>query len=332
MLYTGIFIIIATMIWDWTSSSDNKIAAIYYRIPAAISIILILIPVYVKRLQRHLVDVTLVMSFISLCCLFMNYLLLPERTPYLPAILYYFMSSFLVFGPVVPTWKLVMGIFTPIPLIAIYLNTFNQTEQYAFSIFMHVIPTHAFLLLTALQVKRNAEQNYTLFCQTYQLATLDSLTNLLNRRAWEQQADHALQRSIRDHTSFAIVTGDIDFFKQVNDKYGHPVGDVVIKSVAQCLKQHLRSYDLVGRLGGDEFVIAFPNIEKTKLTALCERMRSAIEGLIIHTETGERVNTTISLGISFSQENSKTLYPLMKQSDIALYKAKRNGRNQVAHN
>mgnify|MGYP006945900833 FL=1 len=151
------------MIWYWTSSSDNKIAAIYYRIPAAISIILILIPVYVKRLQRHLVDVTLVMSFISLCCLFMNYLLLPERTPYLPAILYYFMSSFLVFGPVVPTWKLVMGIFIPIPLIAIYLNTFNQTEQYAFSIFMHVIPTHAFLLLTALQVKRNAEQNYTLF-------------------------------------------------------------------------------------------------------------------------------------------------------------------------
>jgi len=163
MLYTGILIILLTIIWDWTSVSENRLIAIYYRIPAAIAIALILIPIYVKPFQRHLVDISLLLSFTSFCCLAMNYLLLAERTPYLPAILYYFMSSFLILAPIVPHWKLLLGLFIPVPVISFFLFTFNQTEQYSLSIFMHVIPTHAFLLLTAIQVKRNAVHNYTLF-------------------------------------------------------------------------------------------------------------------------------------------------------------------------
>jgi diguanylate cyclase (GGDEF)-like protein len=329
MLYTGVLIIVSTILWDWTSLSENRLTAIYYRIPAAIAVAIILIPIHVKPFQKYLVDASLTLSFISFCCLAMNYLLLPERTPYLPAIAYYFMSSFLILAPIVPRWKILFGLFIPVPVISIFLFNFNQTEHYSLSIFMHVIPTHAFLLLTAFQVKRNAEHNYILFCQTYQLATLDSLTNLLNRRAWEQQASFALERSSREHTTFAVVTGDIDLFKHINDNFGHPVGDAVIKSVASCLKQHLRNYDLVGRLGGEEFVIALPNIDKNKLNTLCERMRSAIEELVIYSDTGERVNITISIGISFIQENSPDLYQLMKQSDVALYKAKNNGRNRV---
>lgn len=329
MLYTGILIIVFTSIWDWTSLSENKLTAIYYRIPAAIAVALILIPINVKAFHKYLVDASLALSFTSFCCLVMNYLLLPERTPYLPAILFYFMSSFLVLAPIVPTWKLILGLFIPVPVITLFLLVNNQTEHYLFSILMHVIPTHAFLLLTAIQVKRNAKQNYILFCQTYQLATLDSLTHLLNRGAWEQQANLALQRSIREHTSFAVVTVDIDLFKRINDKFGHPTGDAVIKAVANCLKQHLRNYDLVGRLGGDEFIIAFPNIEKATLNLLCERMRNAIEGLTIHSETDEHVNISLSLGISFVEENSNELYQLMKQSDLALYQAKNNGRNRV---
>jgi len=329
MLYTGILIILLTIIWDWTSPSEHRLTAIYYRIPAAIAIALILIPIYVKPFQRNLVDISLALSFASFCCLAMNYLLLPERTPYLPAILYYFMSSFLILSPIVARWKLLFGLFIPVPVISLFLFAFNQTEQYSLSIVMHVIPTHAFLLLAALQVKRNAEHNYILFCQTYHLATLDSLTGLLNRGAWEHHAGLALERSNREHTTFAVVTGDIDLFKRINDNFGHPTGDTVIKSVADCLKQHLRNYDLVGRLGGEEFVIAFPNIEKAKLNVLCERMLSAIEGLIICSETGEQVNISISIGISFAEENTRDLYELMKQSDVALYKAKNNGRNRV---
>jgi diguanylate cyclase (GGDEF)-like protein len=329
MLYTGILIILLTITWDWTSLSENKLVAIYYRIPAALAIALILIPLYAKPYQRYLVDASLALSFTSFCCLAMNYLLLPERTPYLPAILFYFMSSFLILAPIVPSWKLILGVFIPVPVITLFLLAFNQTEHYLFSILMHVIPTHAFLLLTALQVKRNAEQNYILFCQTYHLATLDSLTNLLNRGAWEQQADLALQRSVREHSTFAVVTGDIDLFKRINDQFGHPTGDAVIKSVADCLKQHLRNYDLVGRLGGDEFIIALPSIEKATLDILCERMRNAIEGLIIHSETGKRVNISLSLGVSFIEKSSAELYQLMKQSDLALYKSKHNGRNRV---
>lgn len=329
MVFTGIAIVLLTCLWDLSSSSENKIVAIYYRIPAAIAIALILIPIYIKSLHPYFVDISLLLSFISFCCLAMNYMLLPERTPYLPAILFYFMSSFLVLAPIVSSWKLVAGLFIPLLPIFLFLLFFNKVQQYAFSISMHIIPTHAFLLLTALQVKRNAKQNYALFCNSYHLATIDSLTKLLNRGAWEQQAKAALERSNREHVSFAIVTGDIDFFKQINDQFGHPVGDAVIKSVAQCFKQQLRSYDLVGRLGGEEYIVAFPNIEKDTLIQLCERMRASVEGLAISTSTGKRINVSISLGIAFIDKESANLSTLMKSSDEALYLAKKNGRNRV---
>lgn len=329
MLYTGILIVLMTTLWDWTSTSEHKFTAIYYRIPAAIAIALILVPVYVKRLQKYLVDISLTLSFTSFCLLTMNYILLPERTPYLPAILFYFMSSFLVLAPIVPSWKVLFGMFIPVPVITIFLLVFDQAEQYLFSTLMHVIPTHAFLLLTALQVKKNAEHNYLFFCKTYQLATLDTLTTLLNRRAWEQQAKQALQRSLRESTSFAIVSVDIDFFKRINDNFGHPTGDAIIKSVADCLKAQLRSYDLLGRLGGDEFIIAFPNIKKTTLETLCERMRHTLESLAIYSDNDERINISISLGAAFRHPETTELYQLMKQSDLALYTSKNTGRNKT---
>jgi len=329
MVYSGIVIILLTSIWDWTSSSENKLMAIYFRIPAAVAVSLILIPIYVKKVQRYLVDLSLLLSFISFCCLAINYLLLPERTPYLPAILFYFISSFLILAPIISRWKLVFGLFIPFLPIYLLLFLFSKMDEYLFSIFMHVIPTHAFLLLAALQVKRNAEQNYEIFCKSYQLATIDSLTKLLNRGAWENQAKLELQRSIREHTSFAVVTGDIDLFKNINDTHGHPVGDKVIRSVADCFRQHLRSYDLVGRLGGEEFIIALPNIDKDKLILLCERMRESVEGLTINTESGERVNISISIGIAFLGNKPSDLYSLMKLSDDALYSAKHKGRNRV---
>ena len=329
MIYAGIAIVSLTAIWDWTSTSENKALAIYSRIPAAIAITMILIPVYIKPLQRFIVNFALLMGLISFCCLCINYILLPERTPYLPAILFYFMTSILVLAPVISRCKLVIGLFLPLLIVYLFLKRFDLYELYFFSFLMHIVPTHTFLLLTALQLKKNAEHNYILFCQSYELATHDPLTNLLNRAAWENQAKLELQRAIREHAPFAVVTADIDLFKRINDNFGHPLGDVVIKAVADCFKQHLRSYDLLARLGGEEYIIALPNVDRDKLVALCERMRKSIEALSIKTTSNDAVKVTISIGIAFLEDDIENLSSLMKNSDDALYDAKDKGRNRV---
>jgi len=329
MVYAGIAIVSLTAIWDWTSIAEDKALAIYFRVPAAIVIAMILIPVYVTPLQRFIVNFALLMGLISFCCLCVNYILLPERTPYLPAILFYFMTSILVLAPIISRCKLVIGLFFPLLVVFQFLKWFNLYEQYFFSFLMHIIPTHTFLLLTALQLKKNAEHNYILFCQSYELATTDPLTNLLNRAAWENQAKLELQRAIREHAPFAVVTADIDLFKRINDNFGHPLGDVVIKSVADCFKQHLRSYDLLARLGGEEYIIALPNVDRDKLVALCERMRKSIEALSIKTISNDTVKVTISIGIAFLEDDIENLSSLMKNSDDALYDAKDKGRNRV---
>ena len=127
---------------------------------------------------------------------------------------------------------------------------------------------------------------------------------------------------------------DIDFFKSVNDTYGHAAGDLVLKTVSRIIKLQLRDYDIAGRYGGEEFAILLPftKLEEAKMVA--ERLRKAVENKKIdiskiNTESSEKnISVTISLGVAeYSKENSEET--LLQNADKALYKAKENGRNRV---
>lgn len=158
-------------------------------------------------------------------------------------------------------------------------------------------------------------------------AAHDGLTGLLNRAAIRKTILREISRAKRGHSPVALLAIDIDHFKQINDTYGHPAGDEVLRTVALVIQSLLRPYDSLGRTGGEEFLVVAPDCDVEGASAIAERIRNSVSAA--KTLTGKQsLSVTISVGVCSSSElGIEELYQL---ADAALYDAKRNGRNRVA--
>lgn len=164
-------------------------------------------------------------------------------------------------------------------------------------------------------------------------ATLDALTGFYNRRQLEERVKQEVSSAKRQNRNLCAIMLDVDFFKQVNDTYGHAAGDLVLKTISRVIKEQLRDYDIAGRYGGEEFVILLPftKLEEAKMVA--ERLRKSVKNTTIDISKvnpdAKKINVTISLGVYQYQTNDyeKTL---IRNADKALYIAKETGRNKVA--
>jgi len=156
------------------------------------------------------------------------------------------------------------------------------------------------------------------------LASTDFLTGVMNRRSFIKIAKSEIKRSERHATPLSLIFCDIDHFKVINDKYGHAIGDQVLKEFCQLLQENLRSHDYIGRWGGEEFIILAPETELSLAEQLSEKLRKRIMDFSI-----QSVNQiTTSFGIAEKQPN-ESFDKLCERADKALYKAKENGRNRV---
>ena len=161
------------------------------------------------------------------------------------------------------------------------------------------------------------------------LSNTDHLTELFNRRYMMEVLEKEVQRSVRKGSDLSIIMLDVDHFKQVNDRYGHLQGDVILKRVALQLKQELRSYDCAARYGGEEFISILPDSSLQQSLLVADRIRLAIQAFKFD-EPLAPLCLTASLGVAhFSMEQSVTVDGFIKQADDALYRAKANGRNRV---
>lgn len=160
------------------------------------------------------------------------------------------------------------------------------------------------------------------------LATTDPLTGLANRRFFMESADEALERSLRYERDLSLLMLDIDFFKNVNDMYGHDAGDDVLQGLAAAGLKILRKIDVFGRIGGEEFSVLLPDTGLEGAEMVAERLRREIEQTRMKTRAGE-LNITVSIGVASLNEEINTLEHLLKASDIGLYSAKHAGRNRV---
>lgn len=161
-----------------------------------------------------------------------------------------------------------------------------------------------------------------------ELATTDTLTGISNRRHFMEQADLLLKRAIRYKSPISVMMLDLDYFKNVNDTYGHDAGDKVLQTVSQIIKETLRETDLFGRIGGEEFAALFPESSSEAAVKTAERLRQAIKEEIISYDRLE-ISVTASIGICSFRSDHETLEQLLKKADHALYEAKQQGRNQV---
>jgi diguanylate cyclase (GGDEF)-like protein len=160
------------------------------------------------------------------------------------------------------------------------------------------------------------------------LATTDALTGLSNRRHFLDQMRAALARHRRHATPTLLLMIDLDLFKQVNDRYGHGVGDEVLRHCANLMSHSLRSNDLLGRLGGEEFGILLPDTDTTGALDFAERLRQRAAHEVIVTEAGT-VNVTLSIGLTAFTLEDHHIDVILARADRALYRAKESGRNLV---
>jgi diguanylate cyclase (GGDEF)-like protein len=167
--------------------------------------------------------------------------------------------------------------------------------------------------------------------QIEQAATTDPKTGLLNAVAWQQFAEQELARAEREHETLALVIADMDHFKRVNDSYGHLVGDIVLKAVADALTSELRAYDAVGRFGGEEFVAVIADSDRASAQRAAERILARIRGLTIPTHDGKAnvAGLSMSLGVAMYPSQGTDVDELLQAADGALYRAKRWGRDRV---
>jgi diguanylate cyclase (GGDEF)-like protein/PAS domain S-box-containing protein len=160
------------------------------------------------------------------------------------------------------------------------------------------------------------------------LSTKDPLTGALNRRGGEEALASAFQAWQRLHQAFAVLLLDVDHFKSVNDRWGHDVGDEVLKTIVRIGQENLRGFDLIARWGGEEFVVILPNTSGQIAAAVAERIRAAVEASATPTSEGV-IRVTISIGIAGPSSRDDRGSNVVSRADRALYVAKNEGRNRV---
>jgi diguanylate cyclase (GGDEF)-like protein len=173
-----------------------------------------------------------------------------------------------------------------------------------------------------------ALDNARLFSELQNLATTDNLTKVNNRRYFFELAELEFARGRRYGRNLAVILLDADGFTQLNEAHGHEIGDRVLRLIASTCRANLRHFDIIGRYGGEDFVVMLPETALNVAADVADRLRKAVESMVIETHSGE-LRVTVSLGVAIATPDVPDLATLINRADMALYEAKRSGRNRV---
>jgi diguanylate cyclase (GGDEF)-like protein len=167
-----------------------------------------------------------------------------------------------------------------------------------------------------------------LYKRVQELAITDSLTQLFSRRYFLERFEEELKRSKKFKLMLSFLMIDIDRFKEFNDRYGHLVGDAILREVSRTIKENTRQVDFMGRYGGEELSIVLTDTDKKQAYFAAERIRAAVESELMHVYD-EDLKATISIGISSFPDDALEVKTLIEKADKALYLAKQQGRNRI---
>jgi two-component system cell cycle response regulator len=182
---------------------------------------------------------------------------------------------------------------------------------------------------TQIRRQRYADELRESVNTTLALAVIDELTGLYNRRYFERHLAIMLDKAREQERDMAVMLIDMDFFKAVNDSHGHDIGDAVLREFAQRLRRNIRGVDLACRFGGEEFVVLMPDTDYRQAQGVAERVREAVAERRFEVKAGRSLAVTVSVGLALNEAETDTPDVILKRADVALYRAKREGRNRV---
>lgn len=213
----------------------------------------------------------------------------------------------------------------------------SHHHQYMYQdiIFTPIVDSRGEVTHTAIQINDVSESAHSKILlrknnqALTELSRTDGLSGLCNRSYWEEELKKQFHYCLNKKRICSLVMFDIDDFKAINDTYGHPAGDEVIRHVSQLLKKTVRKSDVCGRYGGEEFTVLLPETTLDQAKYFAERLRKRIEESIVYFE-GARITFTISVGIGLSSETFARYSDWLSAVDTALYQSKKNGKNCVS--
>jgi two-component system cell cycle response regulator len=221
------------------------------------------------------------------------------------------------------------------PLMSLFGRPLVAQDKFIGAAFLGSIRSHVFteyhrnlmdMLLNQVSMFVN---NSILHRRIHDMARTDGLTGLLNHRTFVEKLTEEYRRLDRESRPFSILLMDIDRFKSVNDKYGHPVGDAAIKTVAKVMKETVRGSDFVARYGGEEFAVGMVETDSQGALQMGERIRKILGETVVTRVSDGELRITVSIGVSSFPGDTKNVTELVAMADKALYEAKRSGRNRV---
>lgn len=220
-------------------------------------------------------------------------------------------------------------IFTLFPLLSFLLLTcYSFQKTYLLSIFMTLVISTVIILFSYYLIAASISATKRLK-KLEVISITDSLTGLYNRRFLEEKIEEEYNRYQKTGAKFALIIGDIDFFKNINDLYGHDCGDTVLKLITKDMQSAIRTYDTVARWGGEEFLFLLPSTSNEKAITVAERIRKSVQERKYQFPNCEKlVTVTVSLGVSVVGFDD-TIDNVIKKADMALYYGKQKSRNCV---
>lgn len=226
-----------------------------------------------------------------------------------------------------PKWKVIIGTAFFYSTLKYFTFLFGEDESNKVEQLLLILDSivNLVILLTVSYFRLSYN---TLLKQMQKLIIIDSLTGLYNRRYFDLFMEKTIPLSQRINSPLILIMLDIDYFKKINDNYGHLCGDEALKYISEIIRRNVRNSDAYVRYGGEEFAIILPNTNLDEGQSLAERIRKAVEQSDF-TYNNEHISLSISMGLSLYNRDSDSVEGFIRKADKALYRAKENGRNQV---
>lgn len=330
ILKTGILLTIAFLIMDFYHNGFNMVLAhiAAFRLLSALTAGVIFIIIKIPFLKEYLFRIILWAGVFSALMQIYIYIVIDQRLYIIPYIMLYYLFGTAIIIPLIRQKDSVAaGIFIIIVmLILMWSENIDLHQVITWSFF--IFPTFLFISFMFTRIRDVALETYNLACRNYIYSTVDSLSRLLNRRAWYERSAALWNMAKRNSSDLSLLMIDIDHFKRVNDTYGHDCGDMVIKKVSEVFLYQTRNYDICGRLGGEEFGIILPETGIEGALEIADRIRQNVEGLNIVCNAHE-ISVTVSIGVVAIDESVESFDSFVTKGDEALYRSKNRGRNTV---